>query len=167
MKRTLLTLGLVASLVLVAAWPATAAPNNKNNADNVIPLECDEPIGPVFVRPVPGNGNPAWNVETGAHYVAKSFANEDEVTVTITDGDSATETFFNVQDKGASAPAVGRKALVECTTTFEFEDGPFEIDAEFADILNEDFNTDIFEAGQEVTISGVSMFTVLVLATGP
>ena len=166
MRRTLSAIGLVAAMLLMSALPATAAPNNKNNADNLVPLECDAPIGEITVRPAPGDGKSAWNVETGAHYVAKQFSGTDEVTVQITDGDSASATFVFVQDSGAEAPANGRKDLVECTNTFSFVDGPFVIDAEFAEILNADFETDIFEEGQEVTISVVSTFNVLVLVTG-
>lgn len=166
MRKTLLTLGVVAALLLMAAVPATAAPNNKNNADLVIPLECDAPIGEVTVRPTPGNGNPAWNVETGANYVAKQFSSTDQVTVQIVDGDSVSASFEFTEDHGASAPANGREDLVECTATFEFVDGPFPIDAEFAGILNAEFGTDIFEEGQFVTISSASTLTILALVPG-
>ncbi len=166
MRKTLSTLGLVAAMLLTSALPATAAPNNKNNADELIPLECDTPIGDVTVRPQPGGGLAAWDVETGENYVAKQFTFTSEVTVQIVDGDSASATFVDVADFGAAAPANGRKDLVECTNTFEFVDGPFPIDAEFADILNADLETDIFEEGQVVIISGVQTLSILVLKPG-
>ncbi len=166
MRKTLSTVGLVAAMLLTSALPATAAPNNKNNTDDLIPLECDAPIGDITVRPQPGNGDSAWNVETGEHAVGKHFTFSSQVTVQIDDGDSASSSFVDVFDHGASAPANGREDLVECTNTFEFVDGPISVDAEFADILNADLETDIFEEGQAVTISGVQTLTVLVLVPG-
>lgn len=164
MRRTLTTLGLVAALLLMVAVPATAAPNNKNNAENVIPLECDGGVGEIAVRPNPGQGLPAWDVETGEHQVAKRFTFSDEVTAQIEDGDSASQSFGFVRDFGAEK---GNKDLVECTSTMEFVDVlPFPLDPEFADVLNADFETDIFEAGQFITFSGTSTLTVLALITG-
>jgi hypothetical protein len=162
MKRTLITLGLVTASFGLMTSSAIAAPNNKNNADNVIPLECEE-LGEIAVRPNPGNGLPAWDVESGEHQVAKQFTFVDEVTVTIEGGDSASTTFSGTDDYGAEN---GNKDLVECTATFEFNDGPFPIDAEFAAILNADFETDIFEEGQFVTISSTTTLTVLAMITG-
>lgn len=152
--------------MMMAASPATAAPNNKNNEFDVVPLECDAPLFEVVVRPNPGEGSPAWNVETGAHYVAKRFEITDEFTAQIVGGDSVTTIEETVEDFGASAPANGRKDLVPCVGTFAFADGPFEIDDQFAADLNDGFGTDIFAAGQLVTISGSSTFRVLVLVTG-
>lgn len=166
MRKIVSTFGLMAALLLMVTSTATAAPNNVNNTDDVIALDCDEPIGAVAVRPGPGNGNPAWNVETGENYVAKQFSGTDQITVTIVDGDSVSATFEFLDDRGASAPADGRSDLVECTTTFDFSDGPFPIDAEFAETLNAEFETDIFEAGQEITITFESTLTVLVLVPG-
>lgn len=165
MRKTLTTLGLVAVLLLVSALPSAAAPNNKNNADNIIPIVCPEPLGAIEVRPNPGQGLPAWDVETGQHQVAKRFTFDDDVTVEIVEGGegSASQTFGFVRDFGAEK---GNKDLVECTSTVEFVDGPIPLDAEFAGILNADFETDIFEEGQVVTISVVSTFTVLALITG-
>lgn len=167
MRGIVKTLALVTVLVLTATLPAAAAPDNKNTTDVVV-LDCGEPIdGVVAIRPAPGEGGKSgWNVETGDHYVAKAFESRDEVTVSITDGPEVSAVFEFAEEFGASAPAKGRKDLVECTDTFEFEDGPFPIDAEFADILNAEFDTDIFEAGQEITISSLSAFTVLVLVPG-
>ncbi len=163
MRKTVTTLAVAAAMVAMAALPATAAPNNKNNAE-VVPLDCGAPIGgAISVRTVPGEGASGWNVDTGDHYVAKAFSFEQEVTVRITDGAELTVTFGDTEDFGATAPAKGRKELVECTDTFDFEDGPFTIDAEFAALLNADLQTDIFEEGQEVTISLASTFTVLIL----
>jgi hypothetical protein len=167
MRKTLSTLGLVVALLLMAALPAMAAPNNANNADDLVPLDCEAPVGDaITVRPVPGEGKSGWNVDTGKHYVAKQFSFRDEVTVEITDGAEASATFEFVDDSGAKAPANGRKELVECTDIFEFVDGPFPLDAEFAAILNAEFETDIFAEGQEVTISSISTFTVLLLVPG-
>jgi hypothetical protein len=166
MRKTVTTLALVAALVAMAALPATAAPNNKNNTE-VVPLDCGAPIGDaISVRTVPGEGASGWNVETGEHYVAKAFSFQQEVTVKITDGAEINVTFEDTEDFGAEAPANGRKELVECTDSFEFEDGPFTIDAEFAALLNADLQTDIFEEGQEVTISLTSTFRVLILIPG-
>ena len=166
MKKTFTTLTLLAGLLLMAALPATAAPNNKNNAE-VVPLDCGAPIGDtISVRTVPGEGASGWNVDTGEHYVAKAFSFHQEVTVKITDGAEVAVRFEDTEDFGATAPANGRKELVECTDTFRFEDGPFTIDAEFAAILNAELQTDIFEEGQEVTISSTSTFTVLILIPG-
>lgn len=164
-RRTLRVFGLVAALLMAAAAPATAAPDNRNNAENVIPLECDAPIGDITVRTAPGQGLPAWDLDTGEIYVAKQFVSSDEVTVQIVDGDSVSATFEGIDDRGGAAPAQGRD-LVACEATFEFEDGPFPIDAGFAEELNTAFATDIFADGQIVTISGFSTFTVLVLAPG-
>lgn len=166
MRKTATTLVLVAGLVLMAALPATAAPNNKNNAD-LVPLDCGAPIGDaISVRTVPGEGASGWNVDTGEHYVAKAFSFHQEITVKITDGAEVMVTFEDTEDFGAEAPAKGRKDLVECNDTFEFEDGPFTIDAEFAALLNGELQTDIFEEGQEVTISSTSTFKVLILIPG-
>ena len=166
MRKTVTTLALVAAMVAMAALPATAAPNNKNTTE-VVPLDCGAPIGDaISVRTVPGAGQSGWNVDTGDHYVAKAFTFKQEITVNITDGAELTVTFGDNEDFGATAPANGRKELVECTDSFEFEDGPFIIDAEFAALLNADLQTNIFEEGQEVTISVASTFTVLILIPG-
>jgi hypothetical protein len=166
MRKTVTALALVVVLLLVAALPATAAPNNRNNAE-AVPLDCGAPIGDaISVRTVPGEGASGWNVETGEHYVAKAFSFQQEITVKITDGAEINVTFGDSEDFGAEAPAIGRKELVECTDRVEFEDGPFTIDAEFAALLNADLQTDVFAEGQEVTISLTSTFTVLILIPG-
>jgi hypothetical protein len=165
MRRTLTTLALVAAMLLTVALPAAGAPNNKNNADNVISLDCGE-LGNVMVRPQPGQGNAAWDVDTGENYVAKQFSGIDDVTVAIVDGESVSSTFEFFVSYGAEAPANGRKDLIECTDSVDFVDGPFPIDAEFAAILNADFDTDIFAEGQFVTISVESSLTILVLQPG-
>lgn len=166
MRKTVTTLALVAAMVPAAALPAAAAPNNKNTAE-VVPLDCGAPIGDaISVRTVPGEGAPGWNVDTGEHYIAKAFSFHQEITVKITDGAEITVTFEDTEDFGATAPAKGRKELVECTDNFEFEDGPLTIDAEFAALLNTEFQTDIIDEGQEVTISSTSTFTVLIHIPG-
>ena len=166
MRKTVSLLVLVTALVLVAALPATAAPDNKNTT-GLVPLDCGAPIDDaVWVRTVPGEGASGWNVDTGKHYVAKAFSFHQEITVEITDGAQLTVTFEDTEDFGATAPAKGRNDLVECSDTFEFEDGPFTIDAEFAATLNAELQTDIFAEGQEVTISSTSTFEVLILIPG-
>ena len=158
MSRRLLTLGLVATMVLMAALPATAAPNNKNTV--VLDVVCDGVE--IQLRPVPGRGGPAWDVETGEHQVGKRFTVSETVTATIIDGDSVSNTNESVDDYGAEK---GNRDLVECTTGDSFVPFSGVIDEGFADVLNGDFGTDIFEAGQEVIIT--VEFTLTVLAVFP
>lgn len=162
--RRILVLTVAMGLMMGLALPATAAPNNKNNADNVIPLTC-EGLNTVAVRPNPGRGLPAWDVESGQHQVAKRFTFNDSVTVEIIDGGegSASNTFEEVRDYGAEK---GNKDLVECVSNRSFVDGPIPLDPGFAAILNADFGTDIFAAGQLVEITVESTLTVLALITG-
>ena len=161
--RRILVLTVAMGLMMGLALPATAAPINKNNEFNVIPLTC-EGLDTVAVRPNPGRGLPAWDVESGQHQVAKRFTFNDSVTVEIIDGGEGSEsnTFGDVRDYGAEK---GNKDLVECTSknTFSFVE---ELDEGFAAALNADFGTEIFAAGQVVEITVESTLTVLALITG-
>ena len=163
MRRTFTTLGLVAAMLLTVALPASAAPNNKNNAGNVIPLTC-EGLDTVAVRPNPGRGLPAWDVDSGQHQVAKRFTDSATETWTILEGGEGTVSgsFSNVRDFGAEK---GNKDLVECTTGDTFSD-TFSLDDGFAGFLNAEFDTEIFAGGQLVNVSGTFTLTVLALITG-
>lgn len=163
MRRTVTTLGLVGAMLLAAAFPAMAAPNNKNTT--VLDVVCGGEE--IQLRPNPGRGGPAWDVETGEHQVGKRFSGSETVTVTIitgaSSGDFVSETNEFVEDHGAEK---GNKDLVECTTGDTFVPFEGEIDEGFADALNADFGTTIFEAGQEVSITVEFTLTVLALFTG-
>ena len=161
--RRILVLTVAMGLMMGLALPATAAPNNKNNADNVIPLTC-EGLDTVAVRPNPGRGLPAWDVDSGQHQVAKRFTDSVEETWTILEGGEGTVSgsFSNVRDYGAEK---GNKDLVECTLNDTFSD-TFPLDDGFAGFLNGEFDTDSFAGGQLVNVSGTFTLTVLALITG-
>ncbi len=176
MKRTITTLGLVAALLLVAALPASAAPRNANNEDFVLDVTCVDGDGVdqgwTAVRPTPSSeGKPAWDTETGWLQVGKNFQYSETVTATIVDGDEASigdDASFDFEDGSDHGAYNGNKELITCTVVFV--DGVVDvledIDEELAGILNADFDTDIFAAGQTVEIHVVATLTVQAIVPG-
>lgn len=156
---------LLAVALLAVGLPAGAAADNHRNAGLELELDCGD-HGQFTVRPQPGNGNAAWDVDTGQVFVAKHFSGHFEITVAITSGPTLDASFDFEQDYGSKGAAKGREPLRLCTSESEFVDGPFEIDEEIAGFLNADFDTDIFVAGQEVTISGTESLRILVQSPG-
>lgn len=159
MRRTLTTLGLVAAMLLMVALPASAAPNNKNTV--VLDVTCGDVD--IQLRPNPGRGGPAWDVESGEHQVAKRFTASETVTATIVGGDSFSFSDESVMDMGAEK---GNKDLTVCTTGDTFDIPLGVIDADLADALNADFGTNMFAAGQEVIITVQFELTVLAIFPG-
>lgn len=167
MTVLLATIALVAVGVLAA--PAGAAPNNKNIGPT-FPMTCGYPINAqVWVIITPGGpGISAWNVNTGQHYVAKSFSDESMIEVTAINGAPTdySGTLEDERDFGAKAPAKGR-TLVECTS---YEEGDLAdlgaIDADTADYLNYFFDTDVFAPGQELMGTYSDDFVAQVLVPG-
>lgn len=165
MRRPRMLSFVVTVVLLASALPAGAAPDNHRNEGFEIQLDCGA-HGEFTVKPQPGNGNAAWDVDTGEVLVAKHFTGHFEITATITGGPTFEASFDFAQDFGSKGVANGRAPLATCTSHNEFVDGPFVIDEQIAGFLNSDFQTDVFEAGQEVTISGSEDLTILVQMPG-
>jgi len=167
-KRSLL-LACLAALMVSAALPAGAAPDNKNT-DYLVPLECGGSIGSIVVRPAPGGwGISAWDVVSGKHYVAKSFSDETTITATIVGGSTfGPKTVTSVKDFGATAPAKGR-TLVECSVTIVQDLAALPggvISEDDAGYLNFFFGTTQFAAGQHLTGTSAENLVVKALVPG-
>ena len=161
MRRASLLAVIVAIALVVTGLPAGAAPDNHRNAGLELELDCGV-YGQFTVRPQPGGGNAAWNLDTGEVLVAKHFSGHFEITASISGGPTLSASFDFAEDYGSKGAAKGRTPLGTCTSTNEFVDGPFVIDEQLAGFLNSDFETDVFVAGQEVTISGSEDLVILV-----
>lgn len=161
MRRATLLAVTLAVVFIAGALPAGAAPNNHRNEGFELVLDCGV-HGEFTVKPQPGSGNAAWNLETGEVLVAKRFTGHFEISAMITDGPTLEASFDFDEDYGSKGQANGRSPLATCTSHNEFIDGPFVIDDQTAGFLNSDFQTNVFSAGQEVTISGIEDLTILV-----
>lgn len=156
-RRAVLALLVTVALLGVGAFPALAAPDNKNTG-GIEDVECADPIGTIDITFIEHNNSVTAFGPDGQPLVVKTFAGNGTVTIAVEDG----PTFSFPEAFEEAVPGEGfQDQLVECTGTFTFEE-TFTIkkrDASFL-MLGDEF------IGATATVTGVIDFTAMVIVPG-
>jgi hypothetical protein len=156
-RRTVISLLVTVALLGVGAFPALAAPDNKNTG-GIEDVECASPLGTIDITFVEHNSSVTAFGPDGQPLVIKHFAGMGTITITVEDGPTLSfpDAFEEV------VPGEGfQDRLVECTGTFTFEE-TFTIrkrEAGFLMLGNEFI-------GSTATVTGVIDFTAMVIVPG-